>query len=101
MFTGEETRDQVVSYLKQGEITEEQVKPPQNLVDRVDFLSPFPVIRHHFGQPDLEDTIQGINKLAESGVIDVVSIGPDQNTQEFFFIRRKWTTIRMVPVGFR
>ncbi|MCG9479272.1 MAG: cobalamin B12-binding domain-containing protein [Actinomycetia bacterium] len=85
MFTGEETRDQVVSYLKQGEITEEQVKPPQNLVDRIDFLSPFPVIRHHFGQPDLEDTIEGINKLAESGVIDVVSIGPDQNTQEYFF----------------
>ncbi|MDD3776997.1 MAG: cobalamin B12-binding domain-containing protein [Actinomycetota bacterium] len=85
MFTGEETKDQVVSYLKQGKIIQENIPPPQNLGDRVKFKYPYPVIRHHFGQPTLESTIEGIGRLAQSELIDVVSIGPDQNTQEYFF----------------
>lgn len=45
----------------------------------------FPMIRHHFGLPSLDDTIEGIKKIANSGLVDVISIGPDQNAQEFFF----------------
>ena len=44
-----------------------------------------PMIRHHFGLPSLEDTIEGIKKIADSGQVDLISLGPDQNAQEFFF----------------
>ena len=43
------------------------------------------MIRHHFGLPSLEDTIEGIKKIADSGQVDLISLGPDQNAQEFFF----------------
>ncbi len=43
------------------------------------------MIRHHFGRPTLEETERGIRQIAESGVVDVISIGPDQNAQEHFF----------------
>jgi len=59
--------------------------PPQNLMDRINFKNPFPLLRHHFGRPELEETIKGIKIIAESGLIDIISIGPDQNAQEFFF----------------
>lgn len=85
IFTGEETRDEVLAYLKKGEKEKVSQRLPQSLVERVISLSPFPLIRHHFGQPSLEDTIKGIEEIAENGLIDVISIGPDQNTQEFFF----------------
>ena len=44
-----------------------------------------PLIRAHFGLPCLEETIQGIEKIAEAQVLDVISIAPDQNAQQFFF----------------
>ncbi|MDD5660113.1 MAG: methionine synthase, partial [Actinomycetota bacterium] len=40
---------------------------------------------HHFGRPDLKETVRGIRKISESKLIDIISLGPDQNTQEFFF----------------
>lgn len=43
------------------------------------------MLRHHFGLPSLEETIAGVARLAEAGVLDVVSLGPDQNAQESFF----------------
>ncbi len=56
-----------------------------DLIDRIERRHPRPVIRHHFGLPDLEETIGGISRIAESGVVDVISIAPDQNAQEHFF----------------
>lgn len=44
-----------------------------------------PMIRHHFGLPSLEDTIEGVKEIADSGQVDLISLGPDQNAQEFFF----------------
>jgi len=44
-----------------------------------------PMIRHHFGLPTLNETIEGIKKIAEAKVVDVLSIATDQNAQEFFF----------------
>ncbi len=84
-FTGEESKDEVLNYLKKGEKKISTEKPPQSLAERIMFFAPFPLLRHHFGQPSLKDTIKGIEQIAESGIIDVISIGPDQNTQEFFF----------------
>ena len=44
-----------------------------------------PMIRHHFGLPTLKETIDGIKKIADAKVVDVLSIATDQNAQEFFF----------------
>jgi len=57
----------------------------QTLVERREQLAPRPLLRHHFGQPELEATVEGIGQIAAAGVLDVVSLGPDQNFQEHFF----------------
>ncbi|MGM0367562.1 MAG: methionine synthase [Actinomycetota bacterium] len=85
IFTGEEGKETVTAYLKKGEARVSKEKPPQSLAERVEYKKPFPVLRHHFGRPTMEETVKGIKEIASSGIIDVVSIGPDQNTQEFFF----------------
>ncbi|MEA4912696.1 MAG: methionine synthase [Oscillospiraceae bacterium] len=58
---------------------------PQTIVGRIEAKYPYPVLRHHVGLPSLEDTVAGIARIAEAKVLDVISIGPDQNTQQFFF----------------
>jgi hypothetical protein len=55
------------------------------LLARMAEREPWPVIRHHFGLPSLEETIQGIAKIADVKCLDIISIGPDQNAQQFFF----------------
>src|SRR5690606_31004764 len=44
-----------------------------------------PLIRHHFGLPSLEETIEGIKEIALSEEVDVISLAPDQNAQQYFF----------------
>ena len=61
------------------------VEYPQTLAERIDFQRPYPIIRHHFGLPDLEATVAGIEQLAESRLLDVISLATDQNCQEHFF----------------
>lgn len=36
----------------------------------------------------MEDTIEGVKKIAEAEVLDVISIAPDQNAQEHFFDKK-------------
>jgi hypothetical protein len=59
--------------------------PPHTLVERIGWKSPTPLLRHHFGQPTVAATVAGIRQIAEAGVLDVVSLGTDQNAQEHFF----------------
>jgi len=47
--------------------------------------SPYPVLRHHFGLPTMEDTIEGIQQIADAKVLDVISLGIDQDAQANFF----------------
>lgn len=56
-----------------------------NLVDRLASKYPYPLLRHHYGEPDYNKTLRGIRKISESKVLDVISLGPDQNTQQYFF----------------
>ncbi|MDR2713255.1 MAG: cobalamin B12-binding domain-containing protein [Clostridiales bacterium] len=56
-----------------------------NLRERAAMTYPYPLIRHHYGVPTMEATEKGIKKIAKAKVIDVVSLGPDQNAQQFFF----------------
>lgn len=59
--------------------------PPQTLVERIRWKEPYPLIRHHFGQPTVADTIAGVVEIAQAGCLDVISLGTDQNAQEHFF----------------
>ena len=86
VFSGLEPREKIISFLK-GKIEEARPKeiPPQNLVDRIQYKAPYPLLRHHFGLPTVKETVKGAKELALSEAIDVISIGPDQNAQESFF----------------
>lgn len=84
-FSGEESVQDVVAYLRGVPADAETIKHPGTLIERIAARSPYPILRHHFGLPSLEETIRGAARIAESGVLDVLSIGPDQNTQFSFF----------------
>ncbi len=56
-----------------------------NLKERIDMSYPYPILRHHFGRPSMEETLNGIKKISDSKILDVISLGPDQNAQQFFF----------------
>ncbi len=85
IFTGEESIEEIESYLNKKKVKVNSRVFPQNLLERIKHRKPFPIIRHHFGRPTLKETLEGIKKISLSGALDVISIGPDQNTQEFFF----------------
>jgi hypothetical protein len=84
-FDGTEGREAVEAFVD-GQAAESRPEDfPADLVPRIEATYPFPLIRHHYGEPDLGRTIAGARKLAESRMLDVLSIGPDQNAQEHFF----------------
>ncbi|MHB1376416.1 MAG: cobalamin B12-binding domain-containing protein [Candidatus Humimicrobiaceae bacterium] len=86
VFTGGESTEKIKSCLMQENLKNPLIAvPPQNLIDRIYYKTPFPLLRHHFGRPDFNETVKGIKIISESQLIDIISIGPDQNTQEFFF----------------
>ena len=87
-FVGGESAAEVRRYLEQG--GEVEVGPsafPDRLVDRIGWKAPLPLLRHHYGEPALsiEPTLRGIAQIAESGALDVISLGADQDAQENFF----------------
>ncbi len=64
------------------------VKQNQNLND-LSKSNYYPLLRHHFGLPDLIETIEGVKLIAESEQVDVISLAPDQNAQEYFYEQEK------------
>ncbi|SDY55900.1 hypothetical protein SAMN05660462_00328 [Proteiniborus ethanoligenes] len=84
IFYGDEDIDDVIAYLKGQENLEEEIYP-SSLIERIKFKYPYPVIRHHLGLTSMEKTLEAIEKIAEAKVLDVISIAPDQNAQEYFF----------------
>lgn len=74
----------------------------KDLVSRIQASYPYPILRHHFGRPSMDETVEGISRIAQEKVLDVVSIGPDQNAQEFFFrpelMKEEFTGAGGVPV---
>jgi methylmalonyl-CoA mutase cobalamin-binding subunit len=85
-FQGGEPADEVLAYLRgQAQIQPGECHYPQATVDRILWKRPYPLLRHHFGLPDIEMTCQGIVEIAASGVLDVISLGIDQDAQENFF----------------
>ncbi|MDP3185102.1 MAG: methionine synthase, partial [Anaerolineales bacterium] len=86
VFDGSEPAEAVLAYLK-GQASEELSEQdyPQSAVERIRWKSPFPILRHHFGLPTIDDTIRGIQKIAAAQTLDVISLGIDQDAQENFF----------------
>jgi len=85
-FDGTVTQDQVLAYLKGDERKgHTKIDYPQTTIERIQWKSPYPLFRHHFGLPDYEATRNGIQQIADSGMVDVISLGVDQDAQENFF----------------
>jgi hypothetical protein len=85
-FGGDASSESVLAYLKGQNHTDlTQADFPQSVVERINWKTPFPIIRHHFGLPTVEASCEGIARIAEAQVLDVVSLGIDQDAQANFF----------------
>ncbi|TFG07160.1 MAG: methionine synthase [Promethearchaeota archaeon] len=85
-FIGGESRFKLISLLKnQKDSTENDAEIPMDLISRIKWKKPYPILRAHFGLPNLDETVEGIKEIANSNILDVISIAPDQNTQANYF----------------
>ena len=86
IFDGSQPPEEVLAYLK-GETADlsDETYYPQDTVSRIQWKSPFPILRHHFGLPTMETTLEGVQQIAEAKAIDVISLGIDQDAQANFF----------------
>jgi len=88
IFAGQEPPNAVRSALEgQPPAAEDPAQYPQRAVERIRWKAPLPLLRHHFGipAPSIQPTVEGIARIAEAGVLDVISLGSDQDAQEHFF----------------
>ncbi|MDP1713121.1 MAG: cobalamin B12-binding domain-containing protein [Anaerolineales bacterium] len=85
-FDGSEPVEEILAYLKGKQVSgQNEASYPQSTVERIKWKSPYPILRHHFGLPTMEATIDGIKKIAEAKALDIISLGIDQDAQENFF----------------
>ena len=60
VFDGNDPIEEVISYLKGEEyIAANGTNYPQTTLERINWKNPYPLLRHHFGLPSMEETIQG------------------------------------------
>ncbi|HHY17872.1 MAG TPA: cobalamin B12-binding domain-containing protein [Firmicutes bacterium] len=85
VFSGLEDIDEIIAYLKGSSEAPGETGYPDTLVERIEWKAPYPLLRHHFGLSSVKATRAGIERISEARVLDVISIGPDQNAQESFF----------------
>jgi len=88
VFSGQEPPEATIAYLRgQAWDTIQEADWPAELIPRIQWKSPYPVLRHHFGlpAPTIDPTIRGIERIAVAQVLDVISLGPDQDAQENLF----------------
>jgi methylmalonyl-CoA mutase cobalamin-binding subunit len=87
-FQGGEMASDVQQCLEFGKaLPDSKAHYPQSVFERIRWKAPVPLLRHHYGEPSrtIEPTLRGIERIAESGVLDVISLGADQDAQELFF----------------
>nr|MDO8083808.1 hypothetical protein [Candidatus Sigynarchaeum springense]MDO8119541.1 methionine synthase [Candidatus Sigynarchaeota archaeon] len=84
IFTGGETIDEVMPVLGlPGGRGDGPRAYPRDLIGRIAYKAPYPILRAHFGLPTMQETLDGIAAIAEASVLDVISIAPDQAAQEW------------------
>lgn len=85
-FDGSDTPEEILGYLKGQKPTDRpEITYPQFTIARIQSKAPLPLLRHHFGLPTLADTLAGVQEIAAARVLDVISLGIDQDAQENFF----------------
>ena len=88
IFSGDEPPHRVQAALRGERVDKpDESSYPQTAIERIKWKAPYPILRHHFGipAPTIEPTVEGIAKIAEAHVLDVISLGADQDAQENFF----------------
>jgi len=85
VFTGEDGPEEVLAFLQGKERQAKEQAWGNTLLERIAVRQPYPLLRHHYGQPEVATTVAGARQIAEAQVLDVLSLGPDQNAQESFF----------------
>jgi methylmalonyl-CoA mutase cobalamin-binding subunit len=86
VFDGSQPPEAVLAYLKGQIHTNPQEDDfPQTTVERILWKAPYPILRHHFGLPTMQKTLEGIQRIADAQALDVISLGIDQDAQENFF----------------
>jgi methylmalonyl-CoA mutase cobalamin-binding subunit len=86
VFDGNQTYEEVLAFLKGEDYQRRTAEDyPDSTIARIRWKAPYPLLRHHFGLPTMESTIEGIRSIAEARVLDVISLGIDQDAQENFF----------------
>jgi len=85
VFSGAESVEDILAFIRGGRAGESRADYPGDLVSRIGLTRPVPLLRHHYGRPTLGETVAGAARIAEAGVLDILSLGPDQNAQESFF----------------
>src|SRR5437899_9295410 len=58
-FASGTSKQAVVAYLR-GEQADSglRAEPPQTLAERIRWKAPYPLLRHHFGRPTVEETVR-------------------------------------------
>jgi methylmalonyl-CoA mutase cobalamin-binding subunit len=86
IFDGSQSQEEILAYLRGEDLQSPGKKNyPQSTIERIRWKQPFPLLRHHFGLPTMQDSIEGIRKIAEAKALDVISLGIDQDAQANFF----------------
>lgn len=86
VFDGSQTYEEVLAFLKGKDYQRRTAEDyPDTTIARIQWKAPYPLLRHHFGLPSLALTLEGVQKIAEARVLDVISLGIDQDAQENFY----------------
>lgn len=86
IFDGSFSSEEILAYLRGEDLDAAgDLTYPQSTIERIHWKQPYPLLRHHFGLPNIQASIEGIQKIAEAKALDVVSLGIDQDAQENFF----------------
>src|SRR5262245_58617290 len=66
-FASGTSKPAVVAYLRGEQAhAEASAPPPQTLVGRIRRKAPYPLLRHHFGRPTVEETLAGVVEIARA-----------------------------------
>ena len=71
-FDGTEPVEEVLAYLK-GQTREMSAEDfAGTMAERIRWKAPYPILRHHFGLPTMEATLEGIRQIADAKALDVI-----------------------------
>lgn len=86
IFDGNQSQEEVLAYLRGENLASDgKTAYPQSTIERILWKQPYPLLRHHFGLPTMQATLEGISQIADARALDVISLGTDQDAQENFF----------------